>query len=284
MSLQLGNEMYDIATTNEQHAESQSQSQPQSQSQSQSQSNSQSSRAQGVSYIVAQHPDQGLLQVEAPITGTMSLRPVGTQSGIHLQLVRAVAQKHNKVSKLRFASDTMLAKAEKDQEALRKKGPKSTRPGVSAAIGGGTAAARRKKRVSAYERRRRGGYSDDEDSADGYEEERVRRHGVEDAKDAKGGEDYLEDEFLVADSDEDYDAGGSSSKKKKAKKAPKADVDDEMDVLDEMDEKIERLASQKDRGGEDDMDMDDDDEEEGNAIQKSFGKRRKHMVADSDEE
>jgi len=162
----------------------------------------------------------------------------------------------------------------------RKKGPKSTRPGV----GGG--ASRRRRKVTASERRRRGGYSDDEDSADGYEDDIPRRRGAEEAegRNAKGNEDYLEDEFLVADSDEDFDAGASRKKSKRIAKEGAADAVEEMDALEEMEEKIERtLAAKKDRGGEEDMDMD-DEEEEGNAIQKSFGKRRKHMVADSDEE
>jgi RNA polymerase-associated protein LEO1 len=176
----------------------------------------------------------------------------------------------------------MLAQAEQDQEALRKKVPKSTRPGV-----GGSASARRRRKVTASERRRRGGYSDDEDSADAYEDDIPRRRGAEEpeGRNAKGNEDYLEDEFLVADSDEDFDTGTSRKKSKRVVKESAEGAVDEMDALDEMEQKIERslAGAKKDSGGGDDMDLD-DEEEEGNAIQKSFGKRRKHMVADSDEE
>jgi RNA polymerase-associated protein LEO1 len=280
MSLQLGNEMYDINTTLEQPSASSQQAESQSQSQSLSQSMT-STRAQGVSYLVSQHRNEGLLQVEAPITGTMSLRPVGTQSQVHRQLVKAVAQKHTKVSKLRFASESMLVAAEKEQEALRKKGPKSRVPGASS----GT---KRRRRVSAFERRRRGEYSDDDSMDEGNH---IPNRGYDaigaDAK--KGAGEYIEDEFLVADSDEDdFEV---PDKRRRSKRRDEEEEEDEKDVLDEADEKIEKMAAKaKNRDDDDDEEMGDGDqdeeeeEEEANAIRKSFGKRKVGRIADSDEE
>ncbi|PVG03405.1 Leo1-domain-containing protein, partial [Serendipita vermifera] len=279
MSIQLGNEMYDINTTMEQQSSQQADSQSQPHSQSMG-----SSRAQGVSYLVSQHRNEGLLQVEAPITGTMSLRPVGTQSHVHRQLVKAVAQKHTKVSKLRFASESMLLAAEKEQEALRKKGPKSRLPGASSG-------ARRRRRVSAFERRRRGEYSDD-DSMDGDTRMPNRGYDAAGAEAKKGVGEYEEDEFLVADSDEDdFEVPDKRRRSKRRDEEEELGGKDALDVLDEADARIERLAARaKSRDEDEDEEMgdgdqdDEEEEEEANAIRKSFGKRKLGRIADSDED
>lgn len=178
----------------------------------------------GLTYLVAQHKRAGILQAEAPITGTMSLRPTGMQSETHRMLVRAVGQKHSKVARLRFAPDSMSEAAERERaanEAGEKKGRRKR--------GSGEGAARRKRNYG----RRRGGdsvWSDEE--ADGHfdhsdEENDDSRYGrrygqrtgsphksQKQAKDQianarKGPGEYVPDDFLVDDSSEgDADADG----------------------------------------------------------------------------
>ncbi|KAG8801540.1 hypothetical protein FRC17_006615, partial [Serendipita sp. 399] len=179
MSLQLGDEFWDIATTEDQPQPSGSTTITPTPSQSLSQQHAGGGgggghRPQGVSYLVTQHGDQGLLQVEATVTGQMYLRPVGTHSETHRRLVKAVAERHWKVSKLRFASEKMLIEAEKEQVMLMKGGKSKGAAGRRGEGGGGG----RKRRMYGAgggvggggggggrfaERRRRGGYSDDED-------------------------------------------------------------------------------------------------------------------------
>lgn len=274
MSLQLGKEMYDIVTDIE-HPTSSTPSQ--SQSQSFSQGSKSISRNKGISYIVTQHPYETLLQAEVAITGSMKLQPVGMESEVHRQLVRAVAQKHSKVSKLRFASDSMLAAAEQAQEALKKAPGARNRSGTL-----GDGASGKKRRISAYDKRRKrrmGGYSDDEDNSGPEGDDLLRQ-----ASNVKGIGEYQQDEFLVADSDEGDDYG--ARRKSPKKKATKDDGLDDMDALEEAEEKLERMAK---RRGQDDMDLDDDDdddEEAQNAIRRSFGKRKKgvSLIEDSDQE
>lgn len=239
-------------------------------------------RQHGVSYLVTQHSAQQLLQVEATITGSMSLRPaVGTQSTLHRQLVQAVAKKHSKVSKLRFASDAMMREAEREADALAKRKPRSTLgPRTSSGRGGegtGEGGVRRRSRMA--ERRRRGEFSDDEDQDDAMEGTRATFGGAG----GRGGlGEYEEDDFLVGDSDESADA--SPKKKQRKRRAAEEDSAEEdvgdLDRLDEMDERIERDRKSKATQDED-QEMDEEDEEE-SRIRKSSGKRKAFI--DSDEE
>lgn len=265
MSLQLGKEIYDIGTT----IEKPSSSQTPSQSQNLSQSSKTSSRSQGAYYLVSQHASEGVLQTEATITGTMNLRPVGTQSEVHRQLVRAVAQKHTKVSKLRFADEAMVASAANAPEALKK------RSGGRRSVGAGDTDGRKKRKLSGYDKRRMrrtSGFSDEDDESEGESQAHAPRHGRD------GGE-YQEDEFLVADSDEGDDYG---SPVKGSKKKGILHENTAMDALEEAEEKLERMAKHR---GQEGMDLDDEDEE-AEAVRKSSGKRRKgiSLIEDSDEE
>lgn len=217
----------------------------------------------------------------------MSLKPVGMNSEMHRQLVKAVAQKHTKHSKLRFASEALLAAAERDQEALKKKGSRSSRPNVP---GDGI---RRRKKLSGYERRRATGYSDEDSAEDEHARSRIMdMAGIRSRKDEE-----MEDDFVVADSDEDFDFDSPVKRKSKKVERERARDEDEVsekDILDEMDEKIERnLAKQRQakREGSDldadadaDHDMDEDEEETANAIRKSSSKGRKAFITDSEEE
>ena len=110
---------------------------------------------QGLSYLVAQHHTSTILQIEAPITGFLSLRPTGMHSETHRKLVRAVGQKHNKVARLRLAPEGVVSR---DPGAMSAEAAK---------------AAKRKARASAGTRRR--AEIDDEESEGEYEKSRRRQ-------------------------------------------------------------------------------------------------------------
>ncbi|KAG8894272.1 hypothetical protein FRB99_001372, partial [Tulasnella sp. 403] len=97
MSLQLGKELFDVSANID--LPSTMAPRPQAGSQGGSQdmtSVNNISRNQGLTYLFAQHVRAELLQAEAAITGTLSLRPTGMQSETHRKLVKAVGQKHTK--------------------------------------------------------------------------------------------------------------------------------------------------------------------------------------------
>jgi RNA polymerase-associated protein LEO1 len=96
MSLQLGKELFDVTTNLDSAIPLQRSSSQQTLASSQA-SQPAITRAQGLTYLVAQHKRAEILQAEAVITGTLTLRPTGMQSETHRKLVRAVGQKHNKV-------------------------------------------------------------------------------------------------------------------------------------------------------------------------------------------
>lgn len=279
MSLQLGKEMYDISTTVDtataasRSAESSqlfSQSGSFSQSLTESQTQTSSLRSQGPAFVVAQHRNEAILQVEATMTGTMNLRPIGTQSEIHRQLAKVVARKHSKVSKLRFASDSMLQQAEKDQEQQRKKGWKAN---AAKSVGDGT---RKRRKQTATERRRKtGGYSDDEDNTEDEGADPSILAG------RQQGADYIEDEFLVADSEDEGEAGTS----RQSKRISRAEAEAPPDDLDEVERRIEENEKKRQTHDQGDaMDDDEDEEEVTNAVRKSYGKPKLAFIADSDEE
>ena len=85
-------------------------------------------KSQGLTYLVAQHKRSQVLQAEAVITGFMSLRPTGMQSETHRMLVRAVGQKHTKVSRLRMAPDPTMDPEREQRELLKQASRKSRKP------------------------------------------------------------------------------------------------------------------------------------------------------------
>ncbi len=82
-------------------------------------------RTQGLTYLIAQHARSAILQAEAPIVGTVTLRPIGMQSETHQMLVRAVGQKHNKGwARLRIAPDPVRDLEKEKMELLKSQAKK----------------------------------------------------------------------------------------------------------------------------------------------------------------
>ena len=256
LSLRLGKELFDINQSIDTSAGVTRQTIGVPHSQSQSQSLSQSnppptpSKSQGLTYLVAQHKRSQVLQSEAVITGYLSLRPTGMQSETHRMLVRAVGQKHNKISRLRIAPDPTVDPEREKLELMKLTAKKSKKKAEDPdGLGGG-----RKRRNS-----RRGAdadvmmWSDDDDERPGMyggsEEEDDERSGSRGSpRKMKGkageekGEDYQADDFVVPDDSEDDGEGGGRSRKKVRETSEM-----EEDPLDRLEANLEQQVADKKR-------------------------------------
>lgn len=249
MSLQLGKELFDITSTVDTSGSVSRQSV--GGTQAPAALAAPVSKPQGLTYLVAQHKRAEILQCEAAIAGYMSLRPTGMQSETHRMLVRAVGQKHTRVARLRMAPDPTMDPEREKMELMKqvsKKQPRRPREDD------GFAGAGRRKRVSYGNRKRSGDdmWTDDEDeegfvgaSEDEYGGGRSggrggKRHKEDEHDSRRGPGEYQNDDFVVADTeDEDGDFVGSDAGRKKKRRARKADADTEEDDLEKLEAKIE---------------------------------------------
>lgn len=122
MSLQLGKEIFDVSSNidlPQSAASAPRMTQQASQASQEPAAVHGISRNQGLTYLFAQHVKAELLQAEAPITGTLSLTPTGMQSETHRKLVKAVGQKHSKVTRLMMAPDPTKESEQERAEQLK---------------------------------------------------------------------------------------------------------------------------------------------------------------------
>ncbi|KIO26536.1 hypothetical protein M407DRAFT_243726 [Tulasnella calospora MUT 4182] len=285
MSLQLGKEIFDVSSNIDLPQSAASAPRTLSQQASQGSQEMASlhniSRNQGLTYLFAQHVKAELLQAEAPITGTLSLTPTGMQSETHRKLVKAVGQKHNKVTRLMMAPDptkeSEQERAEQLKAAKRASTAKRRRTGGG---GGGDSAPRRRAPGGgrASTKRSRAEWSDEDMSDD---EDFGRRYSktAESSRKRPGAGEYEADEFLVEDDEDEAKAA------------------DDADSLEAAEEAIERLElhrnrkkdkKRKDSDEESEEDGDDmavsDDEPEA-AVRRAGGRKTKRLALDdSDEE
>ncbi|KAH7105847.1 Leo1-like protein-domain-containing protein [Auriculariales sp. MPI-PUGE-AT-0066] len=231
LSLQLGKELYDL-THNVDASHLKPESGPYA--------------GGGLNYLVAQHKRAMVLQAEAPITGIMSIRPVGMDSEAHRKLVRAVSQKNTRLARIKIDNSLTVP----DQPGA---GGKKTRSAPRRTPRDPDASPRkrgRQSRLSAAE------YTDDDDdedaggddSDDGRVNSSQKRRAPQKKRKPSGADgedradDYKADDFVVADSESD-DEGGSSRKKKKKN----VDYDDVPDELEQMEKQLERQESDRRR-------------------------------------
>ncbi|KAF9005973.1 Leo1-like protein-domain-containing protein [Cyathus striatus] len=298
LSLRLGKELFDITQQVDISAgiprqligAGASQSQSQSQTQHSSSQSQTAGKSQGLTYLVAQHKRSQVLQSEAVITGSMSLRPTDMQSETHRMLVRAVGQKHNKVARLRMAPDPTMDPEREKMELMKQSQKKSKRKTEREDDFSGGRKRRYSRRTAEHDV-----WSDDEEdgaavfgASEDEDEDGIGGSSRKSKRkdDRKGPEDYQEDDFVVADSDEE---GGG---KKKGREAS----DMEEDPLDKLDAKIERQDAKKRRRvsggkGSDNEETDDDgngmdveSEEEDEEFKVRRGGTRKRAVNFDDEE
>lgn len=284
MSLQLGKEIFDVSSNIDLPQSAASAPRTLSQQASQGSQEMASlhniSRNQGLTYLFAQHVKAELLQAEAPITGTLSLTPTGMQSETHRKLVKAVGQKHNKVTRLMMAPDPTKESEQERAEQLKAAKRASTAKRRRTGGGGGDSAPRRRATGGgrASTKRSRAEWSDEDMSDD---EDFGRRYSktAESSRKRPGAGEYEADEFLVEDDEDEAKAA------------------DDADSLEAAEEAIERLElhrnrkkdkKRKDSDEESEEDGDDmavsDDEPEA-AVRRAGGRKTKRLALDdSDEE
>jgi len=217
-----------------------------------------SRNAQGLTYLVAQHKRSQVLQSEAVIKGYLTFKPTSMQSETHRLLVQAVGQKHNKVARLKMTADPLV---DPEKERLEYAKQHARKPKKKSTIGPD---GKPQKRAS----RRDSGYtwsSEDEiDSRPAYrasdDEEGYGSSGSpkKSKKRAGEGEDYQEDDFVVADESEDE----GNSRRKRAR-----DMDDE-DDLERMEARLEKQAAlKKTKSSSSKKDYDDESEDDDNGME-----------------
>ncbi|KAG8861455.1 hypothetical protein FRB96_002904 [Tulasnella sp. 330] len=249
MSLQLGKELFDVSSNIDVPATTAPRPAVNNPSQ-ETQSAHNISRNQGLTYLFAQHVRAELLQAEAAITGTLTLRPTGMQSETHRKLVKAVGQRHSKVTRLMMAPaptrESEMERAEQLKAAKKAQNSKKRRtaPGESPAKRRPAAA-----RSTVSRRNRDMDWSDEDpsDEDDTFSGGRIGRVVPTVGKRAGPG-DYETDEFVVDDDDEEEGA-------------QRGDVLDEADEAIEEAHRVSRRDKKTKRTTKTSSDEDDDDED-----------------------
>jgi RNA polymerase-associated protein LEO1 len=105
--------------------------------------------SQGLTYLVAEHRSELLLEAQTSVTGTMSFVPTTLQSAAHRRLASAVTGAHVKGTRTKLVQvekDPEAERIEKEhEEALRARARRKAAVDAGGG-GGGNAAARRKRR------------------------------------------------------------------------------------------------------------------------------------------
>lgn len=235
VSLQLGNEMFDVAPSYGASLKP----------------DEKEKRGNETTFVCVAAPNEQVLVTESAVAGQLNLVPTSMDSKTHRELVKHVGQQHVKHSRMKLLDDE--PDAQKVAELLAMAGPqrqvaptRSSRP-----------SSQRRSQGSGLGRSRRATRrADSEDSELGSPVAR------------RGAGDYDEDDgFVVADSDDDYDMAGKAKKQKKSKRRYS---DDSMDEAELADARIEAMAREKKRSKKDkgkaraqySDDEDDEDEED----------------------
>ncbi|KIY69195.1 Leo1-like protein [Cylindrobasidium torrendii FP15055 ss-10] len=229
-------------------------------------------RAEGLTYLVVGHPQSGILQAEARIAGSMTLRPTGMQSDVHRMLVKSVGAKHSKVSRLKLADDPIIAPELEAQEAVRnarrRAPPRPRNPDAP-----------KRRRAQRSERTD----DPDDDSAFSSENEapRKRRASTSAKKksrkdDDDGHGDYQQDDFVVDDESEDSDF--------ERRRMGKEDDLDRLDALAEKSNKKKSAGGRKDEDEDEEMDIESEEDEDEPKVRRSGGRRKRAAYDDDDED
>ena len=245
MSLQLGNDMFNVAASHGATLARPTDIKPSNQESSQPSSQSRSSTS-STTFLCVAATGERVLVTETAIAGQLSLVPTSMTSKTHIELVKHVGQQHVKHSRMKILDDVHDA-AKVNELLLKAEGKdKTAKPRV--------------KRTGASQsstRRPRRGFSDDSGSERGYGSKRM----------PVGPGDYEEDDgFVVADEDEDEmeqeetededDAAWGSSRNSKIKSKGKGKKkgggrkrksSESLDEMEEADRRIERSERERKR-------------------------------------
>ncbi|KAK9899761.1 hypothetical protein P389DRAFT_192072 [Cystobasidium minutum MCA 4210] len=280
MSLQLGSEIFDIATDRTVTGKSVP---PTSATGMSSQGGSDSS-----TYLVAQHGYVGLLETQALVTGNLTFRPTTIQSTSHRKIASSFAaqqQRKGKTVMIQAADDPEAAKAALERKAKAAKKPR-------AAKGEGSGAARKSGRRS-MRSTNLADWSDNDVLTDEEMDAATDKSRAAERRARRDRERAEMEDFLASESDEDGEGAedddedeDDTDKRRKGRKR-----DEDMDIADDLDEmeaqaeqvaRAERSKKKKAKGSSaaapQDIDSDDVDKSE------DEGFVRKKLVIESDEE
>ena len=249
MSMQLGKDIYDVATS---HGTTLARPQDPQPSTSQS-------APPLTTFVCRTLTNEKILMTESAIAGQLSLVPTSANSATHMELANQVRQQHVKRSRMRVLDD--VVKPEEMQKMLLKAEGKDIVHKTRVKREPGTSG--RTERSSRSGRSTRRALSEDSGSDRGYGREK----------------DYDEDDgFVVADDDEDGEEeetededgaawGSKKTKSKKAKKGKKRKGSESMDELELADRRLEakdrerKKAKMDKKKSREYVDSDDDDSE-----------------------
>ncbi|BEI87549.1 uncharacterized protein CcaverHIS019_0102670 [Cutaneotrichosporon cavernicola] len=248
MSLQLGEDMYDVQTTWGTTVARESDNYERNEANSKG--------SQETSFVCYAAAEEQVLVTETATEGQLNLVPTSMDSKTHREHVRLVGQQHTKHSRMRLLEDE--AAPERLAELLARAGPQKAAPVKKTRRAPGTGEPRNTfGRRSAFGRATKRADSEESEDDAGPRERR-------------GGGGYDEDDgFVVADSDEEDAEYG------KRKKNKRRNDDEEMDATELAEERIaarekrerKRAKTKKSRAYSDDEDDEEDaagepDEEE----------------------
>lgn len=283
MSLQLGSEIFDIAT--DRTATGKSVAPPSAPGMS-SQDGTDSS-----TYLVAQHPYAGLLETQALVTGNLTFRPTAIQSTSHRKIVSSFAaqqQRKGKTVMIQAADDPEAAKAALERKAKAAKKPRAAKgEGSGAAKKGGRRSIRSSNLAD---------WSDNDALTDEELDAATDKSRIADRRARRDREKAEMEDFLASESDEDGEGADEDEDDDEAasRRERRKNRDGEMDTIDDLDEmeaqaeqvaRAERNKKKKTKTtlpaastAPEDIDSDDLDKSE------SEGFVRKKLVIESDEE
>lgn len=282
MSLQLGGEIFDIATDRTVTGKSVA---PTSAPGMSSQGGSDSS-----TYLVAQHGYVGLLETQALVTGNLTFRPTTIQSTSHRKIASSFAaqqQRKGKTVMIQAADDPEAAKAALERKAKAAKKPRAPK-------GEGSGAARKGGRRSVRSTNL-ADWSDNDALTDEELDAATDKSRAADRRARRDRERAEMEDFLASESDEDgegaEDDEDEDDEEAEKRRERRKQRDGEMDIADDLDEmeaqaeqvaRAERSKQKKVKApaasAPQDIDSDDVDKSE------DEGFVRKKLVIESDDE
>lgn len=283
MSLQLGGEIFDVATDRTATGKSVP---PASAPGMNGQEGADSS-----TYLVAQHSYVGLLETQALVTGNLTFRPTTIQSTSHRKIASSFAaqqQRKGKTVMIQAADDPEAAKAALERKAKAAKKPR-------AAKGEGSSASRKNGRRS-IRSSNLAGWSDndmltDEEIDAATDKARMAARRAQKDREKAEMEDFLasetdEDGEEAEDDDDDDDDGTGAGKSRRKNRDAEEDIADDLDEMEAQAEQVARAERNKKKKSKDssapapvqDIDSDDVDKSDDD------GFVRKKLVIESDEE
>ena len=247
LSLQVGNELFDVATDRSASGKALAPSNPTADASG----SVPHSVSDSTSYLIAQHPYAGLLESQALVGGAMTFRPTAIQSTSHRKLAainKQGAPKANKVVMMMASADPGAEKLAREAAAKGTRRPRAAR-GEAGGAGG------RKGRRKSVKSTRLDDFSDGEERFASDNDEDIEMRSLAAARKKQRARDQEEmEDFLASESDEEgegdheedeegeEDTAGGGRRGRARKSAAERKEMQEDDDIDAMEARAERAA------------------------------------------